>query len=335
MKSFNRYIREQRELDINDLILEKRSELESDAAWLTYLYCGSWLDRTGTYIQSLFDPHQNYALYGVRTSEVDNWKEKLKQNKGINKFRVVRAGDRSYSIICFYYNADKDEKRQEAIANEKAAEAKKAQEFEDAVKNADTEKYGTDKKHIDKMKGYFNKHSDPERLVKSIKDNDKLVARWIAAMLIDWPEAVSVFGYEIEQRKLLTKAEIVAYGEKYKNQKVDDSDMNRLDKEEKKLAESWITKSLYKWLETQSVEIEWVETFKGAKTQGGKDIMRRTGLAWTEGFVIKVTKDGKSKNITFDIVTNEGGGLYGYCIGYEVVNLKKFKEILEREFNNI
>ena len=78
-----------------------------------------------------------------------------------------------------------------------------------------------------------------------------------------------------------------------------------------------------------------IETFKGAKTQGGKDAMSRNGRAWTEGFVIKVTKDGKSKNITFDIVTNEGGALYGYCIGYEVVNLKKFKEILEREFNNI
>ena len=185
------------------------------------------------------------------------------------------------------------------------------------------------------MKDYFNKHSDPERLVKSIKDDKKLVARWIAAMKINWPEAVSVFGYEIERKKLLTKAEIVAYGEKYKgeDEQVDDSDMKRLDKETKKIADSWITKSLYKYFDSLTdYEITWKEAFKNAKTQAGEEAMRRNGRAWSEGFIVTVTKGDKSFDAAFDVVTNEGGGLYGYVLlpfDYKVINLKAFKENFE------
>ena len=99
-------------------------------------------------------------------------------------------------------------------------------------------------------------------------------------------------------------------------------------KEEQKLAESWITKSVYKYFNSlKDVEIEWVESFKNAKTQAGKDAMRRNGRAWTEGFIVKIIKGDKEKNVTFDIITNEGGGLYGYVLDYrqEIVNLKAFK----------
>jgi len=55
--------------------------------------------------------------------------------------------------------------------------------------------------------------------------------------------------------------------------------------------------------------------------------MRRNGRAWTEGFIVKIKKGDKEKNVTFDIVTNEGGGLYGYVLDYrqQIVNLKAFK----------
>ena len=201
-------------------------------------------------------------------------------------------------------------------------------------------KYKTDEKHIKKMKDYFNKRSDPERLVKSIKDDNKLVARWIAAIKIGWEEAISVFGYAITDKKLLTKAEIVAYTEKYKadDEKVDDSDMKRLDKETKKISESWITKSLYKYFESLTdYEITWKEAFKNAKTQEGKEAMRRNGRAWTEGFIVTVTKGDKSIDVTFDVVTNEGGGLYGYVLSgfdYQVINLKTFKEKFENLIQN-
>ena len=326
MKSFNRFIREQRTLNINDLVLEGRIKNMSDTEWLNYKYGGE-----GRYVQSLYDNVQTHALYGISRDSVDEWKQTLSNNKGINRFRKVNANSKYYAILCFKYDRSKDESYQEAVDGEAAREKAAAEKFDNDVKNADTSKYSTDQKHIDKMKGYFNKHSDPERLVKSIKDDKKLVARWIAAMLISWPEAVSVFGYEIENRKLLTKAEIVAYTEKYKDQKVDDSDMKRLDKETKKISESWITKSVYKYFESlKDYTIEWKEAFKNAKTSEGKAIMNRNGLAWTEGFIVTVTKGDKSKDITFDIVTNEGGGLYGYALEHStVLPLKKFKAIFE------
>ena len=334
MKSFNRYIREQRTLDSSELVMEGRIKNMSETEWLNSLYGGSWLSG-GQYIQSLFDNVQTHALYGISRDSVNDWKERLSKNKGISRFRKVNANSKYYAILCFKYDQSKDEKYREAIAGEAAKEKKAAEQFADDVKNADTSKYSTDDKHIAKMKGYFNKHSDPERLVKSIKDDKKLVARWIAAIKIGWPEAVSVFGYEIEHKKLLTKAEIVAYSEKYKaeEEKVDDSDMKRLDKDEKSLAESWITKSVYKYFESlKDVEIKWVESFKNAKTEAGKEAMRRNGRAWTEGFVVNVKKGDKEKKVTFDVVTNEGGGLYGYVLNYSsVINLKKFKEL----FNNI
>ena len=325
MKSFNRYINEQRVLDSSELVMEGRFKNMSETEWLNYLYASN-----GSYVQSLFDNVQTHAFYGISRDSVNDWKERLSKNKGISRFRKVNANSKYYAILCFKYDRNKDEQYTETLNGEAEKERKAAEQFDTDVKNADTSKYTTDDKHIAKMKGYFNKHSDPERLVKSIKDDKKLVARWIAAIKIGWPEAVSVFGYEIEHKKLLTKAEIVAYSEKYKaeDEKVDDSDMNRLSKDEKKLAESWITKSVYKYFNSlKDVEIEWVESFKNAKTQAGKDAMRRNGRAWTEGFIVKIIKGDKEKNVTFDIITNEGGGLYGYVLDYrqEVVNLKAFK----------
>lgn len=330
MKSLNRFIREQRQLDPNELITEGRIKNMSETEWLNSQYGGN-----GRYIQDLFDNVQTHALYGISREDVNDWKETLSKNKGITRFRKVNANSKYYAILCFKYDKAKDQSYQDALNGEAEQEKKAAEKFADDVKNADTSKYVTDDKHIKKMKDYFNKHSDPERLVKSIKDDKKLVARWIAAMKINWPEAVSVFGYEIERKKLLTKAEIVAYGEKYKgeDEQVDDSDMKRLDKETKKIADSWITKSLYKYFDSLTdYEITWKEAFKNAKTHAGEEAMRRNGRAWSEGFIVTVTKGDKSFDAAFDVVTNEGGGLYGYVLlpfDYKVINLKSFKENFE------
>jgi len=330
MKSLNRYIRETRTLDTNELITEGRIKNMSETEWLNSKYGGD-----GRYIQSVYDNVQTHALYGISRDSVNDWKETLSKNKGITRFRKVNANSKYYAILCFKYDKSKDQSYQDALNGEAESERKAAEKFAEDVKNADTSKYSTDDKHIKKMKDYFNKRSDPERLVKSIKDDKKLVARWIAAIKIGWPEAVSVFGYEIEHKKLLTKAEIVAYSEKYKadEEKVDDSDMKRLDKDTKKISESWITKSVFKYFESlKDYTIEWKESFKNAKTKAGKDAMRRTGRAWTEGFVVTVTKGDKSIDVTFDVVTDEGGGLYGYVLSgfdYKVINLKTFKENFE------
>ena len=59
--------------------------------------------------------------------------------------------------------------------------------------------WGLDK-HIEKMKGYMNKGSKPDRLIKSIKDISKLVCRWVAAIELDWTDAFDAFGKAIAER---------------------------------------------------------------------------------------------------------------------------------------
>jgi hypothetical protein len=57
---------------------------------------------------------------------------------------------------------------------------------------------------IDKMIDYYNKKSKPERLVKSISDRRKLLARWAIAVMMGWHECADVFEAEIRNRRLLT-----------------------------------------------------------------------------------------------------------------------------------
>lgn len=57
---------------------------------------------------------------------------------------------------------------------------------------------------IDKMIDYYNKQSKPERLVKSISDRRKLLARWAIAVMMEWHECADVFEAEIRNRRLLT-----------------------------------------------------------------------------------------------------------------------------------
>ena len=65
--------------------------------------------------------------------------------------------------------------------------------------------------HVNKMESYMKKGSKPERLVNSIKNQEKLIKRWIAAMDIDWQEAAEVFKDEIIKRKYYTEEELFAY----------------------------------------------------------------------------------------------------------------------------
>jgi hypothetical protein len=198
------------------------------------------------------------------------------------------------------------------------------------VSSANTSLYNATAKDIEKMKAYYNKRSNPDRLVSSIKDNSKLVGRWIAAIKIDWPEAAFAFSKEIQNRGILTKAEIVAYTERYKTEAVDDNGVNRLDAVTKKIAESWITRSVYLWLESLPYEIEWIESFKSAKTEGAIQRMKSNGRIWPEWFKIRVTNGEKSTEIGFDIVTDEVGKVAGYCLSIFVVSLKQFKEDILR-----
>lgn len=62
-----------------------------------------------------------------------------------------------------------------------------------------------------KMKSYMDKGSKPERLVNSIKDKEKLLKRWDAAMDLEWKEAADVFKQAIIDRGYYTDEELMTW----------------------------------------------------------------------------------------------------------------------------
>lgn len=78
---------------------------------------------------------------------------------------------------------------------------------------------------------------------------------------------------------------------------------------------------------------KWNVVSGNAQTYIGKDKMRRNGRAWTLGYDVGITNKeaGYKGNLKFDIVTNEGGGNYGYAFNSEFYpTFVGFKQALEK-----
>jgi len=78
----------------------------SDVEWLNHRYASY-----GEYFQSVYDPVQNYAWYGLTSENINQAKETLSANPGISRFRTVRCSS-GYRILCFKYTPEKDTARQ-------------------------------------------------------------------------------------------------------------------------------------------------------------------------------------------------------------------------------
>lgn len=65
--------------------------------------------------------------------------------------------------------------------------------------------------HYNKMEAYKKKGSNPQRLVNSIKNKQKLIIRWWVAVMEDWLDCALVFRDEIVKRGYATEDELDAY----------------------------------------------------------------------------------------------------------------------------
>lgn len=61
------------------------------------------------------------------------------------------------------------------------------------------------------MRDYHARHSKPERLVNSIKDNEKLVRRFAVAVNMKWDEAIDEFGKALVDRGIYKQEEVDKY----------------------------------------------------------------------------------------------------------------------------
>lgn len=61
------------------------------------------------------------------------------------------------------------------------------------------------------MRDYHARYSKPERLVNSIKDNEKLVRRFAVAVNMKWDEAIDEFGKALVDRGIYKQEEVDKY----------------------------------------------------------------------------------------------------------------------------
>lgn len=83
------------------------------------------------------------------------------------------------------------------------------------VDATDTDEYAPTIRDWMKMIDYKNRHSNPERVANSCKDNNKIVARYIIANTLGWKEAVKAFKDRIYELNILNDAQLEAYRRKY------------------------------------------------------------------------------------------------------------------------
>ena len=134
---------------------------------------------------------QNTNLFGY----LENVYRYLKQQE---EFKITSAPLRSELELHFEYYLNKDEELYNAI------EAAKNQ-FEQDVQAETADEFAPTRRDWEKMIGYMNNHSNPERVAKSCKDHNKIVARYIIAKTLGWAEAAREFLYKIKNENILSE----------------------------------------------------------------------------------------------------------------------------------
>ena len=144
------------------------------------------------------------GYYNVR-EDLQKIQEYIKKHK---EFKIISSKIQTLQQIQVEYNFKKDDDLQFALADAK-------RKFNMEVDATDTDKYAPTMRDWLKMIDYKNRHSNPERVANSCKDNNKIVARYIIANTLGWKEVVKAFKYRIYDLDILNDAQLEAYRRKY------------------------------------------------------------------------------------------------------------------------
>ena len=153
-------------------------------------------------IKLTISPQLGY--YNIR-EDLQKIQEYIKKHK---EFKIISSKIQTLQQIQVEYNFKKDDDLQLALAD---AERK----FDMEVDATDTDEYAPTVRDWMKMIDYKNRHSNPERVANSCKDNNKIVARYIIANTLGWKEAVKAFKDRIYDLNILNDAQLEAYRRKY------------------------------------------------------------------------------------------------------------------------
>ena len=147
----------------------------------------------------------SYLVYYNIKEDLQKIQEYIKKHK---EFKIISSKIQTLQQIQVEYNFKKDDDLQLALT-----EAKR--NFDMEVDATDTDEYAPTLRDWMKMIDYKNRHSNPERVANSCKDNNKIVARYIIASTLGWNEAVKAFKYRIYELNILNDAQLEAYRRKY------------------------------------------------------------------------------------------------------------------------
>ena len=147
-------------------------------------------------------PYLDY--YNVK-EDLQKIQEYIKKHK---EFKIISSKIQTLQQIQVEYNFKKDDDLQLALADAK-------RKFNIDVDATNTDEYAPTIRDWMKMIDYKNRHSNPERVANSCKDNNKIVARYIIANTLGWKEAVNAFKDRIYNLNILNDAQLEAYRRKY------------------------------------------------------------------------------------------------------------------------
>lgn len=153
-------------------------------------------------IKLTISPYLDY--YNIK-ADLQKIQEYIKKHK---EFKIIFSKIQTLQQIQVEYNFKKDDDLQLTLAD---AERK----FDMEVDATNTDEYAPTLRDWMKMIDYKNKHSNPERVANSCKDNNKIVARYIIANTLGWKEAVKAFKDRIYELNILNDAQLEAYRRKY------------------------------------------------------------------------------------------------------------------------
>ena len=146
-----------------------------------------------------------YANYYNVRADLQKIQEYIKKHR---EFKIISSKIQTLQQIQVEYNFKKDDDLQLALTDAK-------RKFNMEVDATNTDKYAPTTRDWMKMVDYKNKHSNPERVANSCKDNNKIVARYIIANTLGWKEAVKAFKDRIYELNILNDVQLEAYRRKY------------------------------------------------------------------------------------------------------------------------
>lgn len=209
--------------------------------------------------------------------------------------------------------------------------------------------YQVTDKDWSRMQDLWNRNQDGEGVARKITSVEKAVARYVAGLKIEGEKEATVEGYN--GSKTLPWSTFKAFGRRALELGATFEDLEDSFAAAEKPAQGDIkqkkvylgfTGSLEKLVDNLAGQAGWTWSWKTVDSvrrisSEAEDMYRRNGRVWPITKEITFSKEGQEdKRIWVTVVTNEGGGNYGYDYRFRFYpSFKNFRDVFTKDILNL